>query len=266
MNKQSGMIRRKAKGFAQISNIVLRDKKLSLKAKGLYSLIESYLTLDNWVLYKDYLMKQCQEKETAFNGAWKELKDNGYLIQYKLKDKETGKWVYEYELLDEPAVQVKEEPKKPHPENPGVENPPVGNPHVENQGVYNNTDLNNTDLNNTDRKLREGEPSFPVLSEATESNVISLEDKKVKPTPAIIPDECINDLDKYFIGRFKKERTFYGINFDEGLYYNAFADALLKTQLQDSVEVLTMNQYPYFIKTLKNMIEPLETERKLLGW
>lgn len=129
----------------------------------------------------------------------------------------------------------------------------------------NNTNINNTEFNNKNYKIREGKPSFPVLSDTTESNIISLEDND-KPKPAIIPDECINDLDKYFIGRLKKERAFYGINFDEGLYYNAFADALLKTQLQDSIEVLTMNQYPYFIKTLKNMIEPLETERKLLGW
>lgn len=139
------------------------------------------------------------------------------------------------------------------------------------QRVNSITENTNKDYNKDyiHRKIREGEPSFPVLSDATKSDVISLEDKndmKDKPTPAIIPDECINDLDKYFIGRLKKERAFYGINFDEEPYYNAFADALFKTQLQDSVEVLTMTQYPYFIKTLNNMIEPLETERKLLGW
>ena len=140
---------------------------------------------------------------------------------------------------------------------------------LDNVDHANSSTINSSTNDSSTRKIREGEPSFPVLSDATKSDVISLEDKndmKDKPTPAIIPNECINDLDKFFIGRLKKERAFYGINFDKEPYYDAFADALLKTQLQDSVEVLTMTQYPYFIKTLKNMIEPLETERKLLGW
>lgn len=266
MTIQSGRIRKKSKGFAQIANTVLRDKNLSLKAKGLYSLIESYLTIADWVLYKNYLMKQCKEKETSFDGAWKELKKAGYLVQYKLKDKETGKWIYEYELLDEPTIQQEQEPtpqpQKPHPENPGVENPGV-----ENGGYISNTDFNNTNSNNTERQKREGKPSFPVLPDIEEVNIIPLEDKKESNIkPAIIPDECKNELDKYFIGRFKKERKFYGLNFNITEYYMAFADALVKTQLQDGVEVLTMAQYPYFIATLNKMIEPLLLERKLLGW
>ena len=52
-------------------------------SKGLYSLIQSYITIPNFVLYKDYLMKQCKEGRDAFNSTWKELKDAGYLIQYK---------------------------------------------------------------------------------------------------------------------------------------------------------------------------------------
>lgn len=111
----------------------------------------------------------------------------------------------------------------------------------------NNTNTNNTNIN---KEIREGKPSSTGLS-----NVVS----------AILPIECINDLDKYSIGRLKKERDFYNIDFNSGLYYNAFADALVKTQLQDSVEILTKNQYAYFISTLKKMIEPLELEKKLLG-
>ncbi len=36
---------RKKNGFTIIGNIVTRDKELSLKAKGLYGLIQSYITL-----------------------------------------------------------------------------------------------------------------------------------------------------------------------------------------------------------------------------
>lgn len=139
----------------------------------------------------------------------------------------------------------------------------------------NNINTNNTNSINTNGKIREGEAeastlSFPVLSDADQSNIIPLENKEDKKesniTPAIIPDECKNELDKYFIGRIKKERKFYGLDFNAGEYYMAFADALVKTQLQDGVEVLTMAQYPYFIATLNKMLEPMMLERKLLGW
>lgn len=137
MSNQNGKFRKKKVYFTQVSNAALRDSNLTLKAKGLYSLIQSYITMENFILYKNTLLKQCKEKETSFNSAWKELKDNGYLIQYKFKN-EKGVFIYEYELIDNPTV-----------ENPGVENPHVENPPGGKLGWYNNTDLNNTDLNNT---------------------------------------------------------------------------------------------------------------------
>ena len=272
MTTHSGKIRRKSKGFAQISNDVLRNPNLSLKAKGLYSLIESYLTIEDWDLYKNFLIKQCKEKETAFDGAWKELKDAGYLIQYKIKDKLTGKWIYEYELLDEPVVQNKKQSipsiQKPHPENPGVENPGVENPGVENPGVenqgVNNTNLTNTNLNNTDKKIREGKPSFPNLSdkyESNESNIIPL--KNISPD-IVVPDD--SDIDKYIIGLLKKDKAFKGINFNEDKYYMAFIESIVSTQIQDNVEILSLPQWKYFRQTLLNKIKPLELEKKLLGW
>ena len=267
MTTHSGKIRRKSKGFAQISNDVLRNQNLSLKAKGLYSLIESYLTLEGWDLYKSFLIKQCKEKETAFDGAWKELKDAGYLIQYKIKDKLTGKWIYEYELLDEPVVQNKKQSipstQKPHLENPGVENPGVENPGVENQGV-NNTNLNNTNLNNTNKKIREGKPSFPNLSDNNRldgSNIIPLNSITEN---TVIPED--SDIDKYIIGLLKKDKVFKGINFNEDKYYMAFIEAIVATQIQDNIEVLSLPQWKYFRQTLLNKIKPLELEKKLLGW
>ena len=87
----------------------------------------------------------------------------------------------------------------------------------------NNTNINNTNTSNTNKKVREGEPSFPDLSDE-ESNIISMDYNKTSlKAPATLPDEYISNLDKYVISRFNKERTFYGINFNQGLYYNAFS-------------------------------------------
>lgn len=107
-NNNSGKFRKKKIYFTQVSNIALRDKYLSFSAKGLYSLIQSYITMPNFDLYKSYLMEIAEEGTTAFNKAWKELKELGYLKMYKIKDEATGTYFYEYELLDEPELNDKD--------------------------------------------------------------------------------------------------------------------------------------------------------------
>lgn len=154
---QSGAFRKKKTSFAQVSNIALRDEKLSLKAKGLLSLIESYISLENFILYKQFLINKSTDGETSFRGAWKELKDNGYLIQHRLKDNETKQFYYEYEVCDNPYVEnppTAQTSIKPYVENPHVASPLVEIPHgslptLWETHSYNKTLSNNTIKNNT---------------------------------------------------------------------------------------------------------------------
>ena len=170
----SGYFRKKKIKFTMVSNNALDDETLSLKAQGLYAKIQRYITIEGFKLYKSTLIKKCADGETSFRSAWNELKDKGYLKQYKMKDSTTGKWIYEYELLDEPdlstpslviisksnsteEVQVVDNVENienphvdfPHVDFPHVDFPHVDFQHVENNPVYNNTYLNNTYLNNT---------------------------------------------------------------------------------------------------------------------
>lgn len=96
----SGLFRKKT-NFAAVSNSALKDKRLSLKAKGLYALIQSYITMPNITLGKSKLRDLCLEGEKAFDSAWKELKDCGYLKIHRSPTGEKDQFVYEYELLDE---------------------------------------------------------------------------------------------------------------------------------------------------------------------
>lgn len=100
-HKPGGKFRKKRYNFAMVSNSALQDPKLSLKAKGLYGIIQSLITLDNDV-YKWQIMKICQEGERAFESAWKELKEKGYLIQCKISTK--NGFVYKYKLDSHPSV------------------------------------------------------------------------------------------------------------------------------------------------------------------
>ena len=162
MEKKSGKIRKKKRNFTQVTNCVLRDPNISLGAKGLYGLIESYLTLENFTVYQSELMKMCKEGERAFTKAWKELKETGYLIQYKYKD-ERGYYCYEYELLDTPETST----KTPPPQNEGVDNEgmdfegvvfaPLQNEVLQaEEGSFrkpsNSSDFNNSVLKNTEEE------------------------------------------------------------------------------------------------------------------
>ena len=147
MGNNNGRFRKKKIYFTQVSNVALRDTNLSLKAKGLYSLIQSYITIEDFTLYKTTLLKDCAEGKKAFESAWKELKDSGYLIQYRLQG-EKGKFYYEYELLDEP--QIEETSQSIHiPKREVVDNGVCGKRVTAKGGIYNNTNINNTNINNT---------------------------------------------------------------------------------------------------------------------
>lgn len=133
---ESGRFRKKKVNFSMVSNTIIRDPGISLKAKGLYSLIQSYITIEDFTLYKDFLVTKCKEGGTSFDSAWKELKRFGYLKQYKINSRQG--FYYEYELLDTPDV-----------DSPDIENPSVGKPNVERPGVEKLGGINNTLLNNT---------------------------------------------------------------------------------------------------------------------
>lgn len=99
-----GKFRKKKVNFSMISNEIIRDDTVSLKTKGLYALIQSYITMDDFTLYKGFLMSKCPEGRRSFDSAWNQLKRSGYLIQYRMKD-EKNHFYYEYELLDVPVHQ-----------------------------------------------------------------------------------------------------------------------------------------------------------------
>lgn len=100
---QDGKFKKKI-SFATVSNVALRDKNLSIKAKGLYAIIQSYITLDNFTLYKSFLIEQSIDGIRSFNSGWDELKESGYIKQKRIRV-ENG-FTYEYELLDEPDLET----------------------------------------------------------------------------------------------------------------------------------------------------------------
>ena len=119
----------KTNNYTVMSNYHLREREMSLKAKGLLSLM---LSLPNdWDYTIEGLVTICKENETAVKSTLNELKDFGYLEILKVQNKK-GQFEYEYNIYEKPQS------KKPEVENLGVENPSV-----ENQGQL-NTNKQNT--------------------------------------------------------------------------------------------------------------------------
>lgn len=136
----------KTKDYSVISNHHIKDKNLSLKAKGLLSVM---LALpDTWSYSVSGLVAICKENETSVNSALKELKDCGYLIVTKLMPNETksGRIEYIYDVYEIP----KQEGKKQDLENLCLENLHLENQDVENKGQLNiNNKINNKEeINN----------------------------------------------------------------------------------------------------------------------
>ena len=92
-----GSFRRK-NGYTIVQNSIARDKNISMKAKGLYLIIQSYITMPDKEWHKNDFINMVAEGKSAFDSAWKELKDAGYLKVYIYSyGKGTRR---EYELLD----------------------------------------------------------------------------------------------------------------------------------------------------------------------
>ena len=104
----------KSKNYSIISNEILKRKDLSLKAKGLMSLILSFP--DSWDLNINGLVAIVKESKNTIYTILKELNKKGYIERERITDK-SGK-VVRWELL----VYEKPHTKKPHTKNPHVEN------------------------------------------------------------------------------------------------------------------------------------------------
>lgn len=89
----------KTANYTVMSNHHLRNKELSLKAKGLISLMLSLPP--EWDYSVQGLVSICKESHTSVRSALKELEEHNYLIRQR-KNSEKGYFVYEYTLYEIP--------------------------------------------------------------------------------------------------------------------------------------------------------------------
>ena len=125
------------KGYTVMSNHHLRNKELSLKAKGLLSQMLSLP--EDW----DYTLKGLslinREKIDAIREAIRELERAGYIVRSRERDEKGRLRGADYVIFEQPQPPT---PDLPTLENPTLDNPTQGKPTLEKPTLENPTQLN----------------------------------------------------------------------------------------------------------------------------
>lgn len=115
----------KNKNYTIMSNYHLRDRNLTLKAKGLLSFMLSLP--EDWDYSLNGLCAVCKEGIDAIRSTLKELKENNYLIVER-KRNEKGLFEYNYLIYEQPQNIEKNKENHPYMENPYMDKPNMENP------------------------------------------------------------------------------------------------------------------------------------------
>lgn len=134
----------KTKDYVTMSKTHLKEKGMSLKAKGLLS--EMLGLPDEWDYSIDGLVAINKENESAIKSTLTELKEFGYLKVTKLMPNATtsGRIEYIYDIYEKPI----QEGKKQEVENLPLEIQPLEIQPIENPTQLNNKELNTNKLSN----------------------------------------------------------------------------------------------------------------------
>lgn len=221
----------KNKNYTVMSNYHLRDKRMSLKAKGLLSFMLS-LPLD-WDYSLGGLEKICKEGKDSIRSALNELKLYGYL-EIKKTQNEKGVFEYEYMIYE-----------YPYSENPDVDFPYMDNP------TQINTNIININKQN-DKEDREDKPKSSFF-DAGKHNRLTLE-----------------LIDRKYITQDDIQLYFYDNLFDELLKTNSYVDLIMVlhyilarvkwNKFKDEYGNEIENKYGYLKEAIYNNLEIINAE------
>jgi len=170
------------KGYTVMSNHHLRNKELSLKAKGLLSQMLSLP--EDW----DYTLKGLslinREKIDAIREAIKELERAGYIVRSRERDEKGRLRGADYVIFEQPQPPTPDLPTLENPtlDNPTQEKPTLEKPTLEKPTLENPTQLNK-DIQRTDLPKKEKIiTDLPTLENPTLDNPTQEKPTLEKPT------------------------------------------------------------------------------------
>lgn len=140
----------KTRDYTVMSNHHLRNTELSLKAKGLLSLMLSLP--ENWDYTTKGLAAICKDGIDSISSCIRELEKHGYIIRERMRNEKGQLTTIEYTILEQPKSAPPER-ENPIRENPVLDIPAQAEPIQENTAQLNTNKSNikelNTDISNT---------------------------------------------------------------------------------------------------------------------
>ena len=118
----------RTRDYTVMSNHHLRDKALSLKSKGLLSMMLSLP--EDWNYTTRGLAKICKEGVDAIGGALRELEAAGYIVRHQMRDRQGRISDTEYVIYEQPQPKAPDTPQ-PDTASPDTENPYLADPDTE---------------------------------------------------------------------------------------------------------------------------------------
>ena len=155
-------------GFTVMSNYHLRDKNLSLKAKGLLSQMLSLP--EEWDYTLAGLSFINREKIDAVREAIKELESAGYIVRNRERDEKGRLKGTEYVIYEQPQQE------NPEVDNPASENPTLDYPTLEKPTLENPMQLN-TYKRNKEKSITDSINHPSIRDGADEMSRSDLEDE-----------------------------------------------------------------------------------------
>ena len=153
----------KTRDYTVMSNHHLRNTGLSLKAKGLLSLMLSLP--EEWDYTTKGLAYICKDGVDSICAGVRELEEHGYVIRERVRNENGQLGAIEYTILEQPVEPSpkREKPKQENPVqvNPVLDNPVLGKPEQENPAQL-NIDISSNYESKTDLSITE--PSNPIPS------------------------------------------------------------------------------------------------------
>ena len=137
----------RTRDYTVMSNHHLRDKALSLKSKGLLSMMLSLP--EDWNYTTRGLAKICKEGVDAIGGALRELETAGYIVRHQLRDRQGRISDTEYVIYEQP------QPKNPDTPQPDTASPDTENPDMEKPDTEKPAELN-IEKSNTQKSITHG--------------------------------------------------------------------------------------------------------------
>ena len=151
----------KTRDYTVMSNHHLRNTNLSLKAKGLLSLMLSLP--EEWDYTTKGLARICKDGVDSICAGVRELEEQGYVIRERVRNPNGQLGSIEYTILEQPRPPEREKPER---ENPVLDNPEQALPVLGEPGQGNTAQLNTKESSKQKLKkeLSSTEGSNPIRS------------------------------------------------------------------------------------------------------